>query len=108
MNDTATPTRKHTVNKIGIVTSDKREKTRTVAIEGQKINSKYGKRLKRESKYQVHDQANESGLGDKVEIAPCRPLSKTKTWRLVKVLEKAPAEVTHQVTATKEEETDAE
>ena len=56
------------------------------------------KRLKRDAKFQVHDPENQGGKGDRVEIVQCRPLSKTKSWRLVKVIEKAPAEVTHVTT----------
>lgn len=92
---TSTPTRHLTGTKVGIVTSDKRDKTRTVAVDFQKVHPKYGKRLRRQAKYQVHDEANQSGEGDRVEIAQCRPLSKTKSWRLVRVIEKAPAAVTH-------------
>ena len=100
MSQTATPKRKQAIRTIGVVTSDKRTKTRTVAVETQKVHAKYGKRLRRQVKYQVHDEQNESGLGDRVEISPCRPLSKTKSWRLVRVIEKAPAEVTHQEAPT--------
>ncbi len=95
MSDTQTTTRRLTGTKVGIVTSDKRDKTRTVEVDFQKIHPKYGKRLQRQAKFQVHDEKNESGAGDRVEIAQCRPLSKTKSWRLVRVLEKAPAAVTH-------------
>lgn len=96
MSETATPKRKQAISVVGVVTSAKRDKTRTVAVEIQKVHAKYGKRLRRQAKYQVHDESNESGAGDRVEISPCRPLSKTKSWRLVRVIEKAPAEVTHQ------------
>ncbi|MFI4861972.1 MAG: 30S ribosomal protein S17 [Phycisphaerales bacterium JB063] len=95
MSENTTPERRLTGTKVGVVTSDKRDKTCTVAVEYQKVHSKYGKRLKREAKYQVHDANNEAGQGDRVEIAQCRPLSKTKSWRLVRVLHKAPAEVAH-------------
>lgn len=100
MSDLTNQNRKHAATKTGIVTSDKRDKTRTVAIESQKIHAKYGKRVKREAKYQVHDESNESNVGDRVEISPCRPLSKTKSWRLIRVVTKAPAEVTHQEAPT--------
>ena len=96
-------TPKVTGTKVGIVTSDKRDKTRTVAVEYQKVHTKYGKRLRREAKYQVHDEKNEAGEGDRVEIAQCRPLSKTKSWRLVRVLEKAPEAVTHEAAAPEAE-----
>ena len=92
-------TKKVTGTKVGIVTSDKRDKTRTVAVEFQKVHAKYGKRLCREAKFQVHDEKNEAGQGDRVEIAQCRPLSKTKSWRLVRVIEKAPEAVTHEAEA---------
>ena len=58
---------------------------------------------RREAKFQVHDESNQSGEGDRVEIAQCRPLSKTKSWRLVRVLEKAPEAVTHQAEAPETE-----
>jgi len=90
-----TSTRNLTGIKVGVVTSSKRDKTRTVAVDFQKIHAKYGKRLRRQAKYQVHDETNQSGEGDRVEIAQCRPLSKTKSWRLVRVLEKAPEAVSH-------------
>ena len=92
-------TKKVTGTKVGVVTSSKRDKTRTVAVEFQKVHAKYGKRLRRQAKFQVHDESNESGQGDRVEIAQCRPLSKTKSWRLVRVLEKAPEDVSHQADA---------
>ena len=92
-------TQKVAGTKVGVVTSDKRDKTRTVAVEYQKVHAKYGKRLRRQAKYQVHDEKNEAGEGDRVEITPCRPLSKTKSWRLVRVIEKAPEAVTHQADA---------
>jgi small subunit ribosomal protein S17 len=97
MSETNTP--KVTGTKVGIVTSAKRDKTRTVAVEYQKVHAKYGKRLRREAKFQVHDESNDSGEGDRVEIAQCRPLSKTKSWRLVRVLERAPEDVAHKVEA---------
>ena len=95
MSESTTQTRRLTGTKIGVVTSDKRDKTRTVAVDFQKVHAKYGKRLRRQAKFQVHDEQNASGEGDRVEIAQCRPLSKTKSWRLVRVIEKAPAAVTH-------------
>ena len=99
MSETPTKPRRMTGTKVGIVTSDKRDKTRTVAVDFQKVHAKYGKRLRRQAKYQVHDETNQSGAGDRVEIAQCRPLSKTKSWRLVRVIEKAPEAVTHEATA---------
>ena len=89
---TETKTRKLTRTKVGVVTSDKRDKTRTVAVAFQQRHPKYGKYLKRHQRFQVHDEKNEAKSGDRVEIAPCRPLSKTKSWRLVRVVEEAPKE----------------
>lgn len=77
----------------GVVTSDKRDKTRTVEVDYQYKHPKYGKYLRRSTKYQVHDPANASKLGDVVQIVGCRPISKTKTWRLVKVVTAAPKAV---------------
>lgn len=99
MSDQPQAERHLTATRTGVVTSDKRDKTITVAVEYQKIHRKYGKRLKRDAKFQVHDQDNQAGQGDRVEIAQCRPLSKTKSWRLVRVITKAPAEVSHVTTS---------
>lgn len=99
MSDQPQAERHLTATRTGVVTSDKRDKTITVAVEFQKIHRKYGKRLKRDAKFQVHDQDNQAGHGDRVEIAQCRPLSKTKSWRLVRVITKAPAEVSHVTTS---------
>ncbi|WP_165310144.1 30S ribosomal protein S17 [Vibrio ziniensis] len=73
----------------GRVTSDKMDKSITVAIERFVKHPIYGKFVKRTTKVHAHDENNECGLGDLVEIKECRPLSKTKSWTLVKVLEKA-------------------
>ena len=76
---------------IGIVVSDKRNKSRTVAVDRVYRHPKYGKSIRRQTNYHVHDEGNVSHQGDKVEIVACRPMSKTKTWRLVKVVEAAVA-----------------
>ncbi|MEZ8605367.1 30S ribosomal protein S17 [Vibrio splendidus] len=73
----------------GRVVSDKMDKSIVVAIERTVKHPIYGKFIKRTTKVHAHDEENTCGLGDKVEIAECRPLSKTKSWTLVKVLEKA-------------------
>jgi len=73
----------------GRVVSDKMDKSITVAIERFVKHPIYGKFVKRTTKVHAHDENNECGLGDLVEIKECRPLSKTKSWTLVKVLEKA-------------------
>jgi small subunit ribosomal protein S17 len=71
----------------GVVESDKRSKTRTVVVAFQTMHPKYGKYMKNRTVLHVHDEKNESKLGDVVEVAQCRPISKTKQWRLVKVVE---------------------
>ncbi|WJT06672.1 30S ribosomal protein S17 [Vibrio harveyi] len=73
----------------GRVVSDKMDKSIVVAIERMVKHPIYGKFVKRTTKVHAHDENNECGIGDKVEIAECRPLSKTKSWTLVKVVEKA-------------------
>ncbi len=73
----------------GRVVSDKMDKSIVVAIERMVKHPIYGKFVKRTTKVHAHDENNECGLGDKVEIAECRPLSKYKSWTLVKVVEKA-------------------
>ncbi|MCC7191824.1 MAG: 30S ribosomal protein S17 [Phycisphaeraceae bacterium] len=84
-----------TSTKVGIVTSAKRDKTRTVAIDFQVRHPKYGKYLKKQTKFQVHDEKNVSKLGDRVEIANCRPISRTKSWRLVRVVEASAGQLEH-------------
>lgn len=73
----------------GRVVSDKMDKTITVLIERRVPHPVYGKYVRRSTKIHVHDQNNECKEGDTVVIEPCRPLAKTKSWRLVKILEKA-------------------
>ncbi|QXO17668.1 MULTISPECIES: 30S ribosomal protein S17 [Vibrio] len=73
----------------GRVVSDKMDKSITVAIERFVKHPIYGKFVKRTTKVHAHDENNECGIGDTVEISECRPLSKTKSWTLVKVVEKA-------------------
>jgi small subunit ribosomal protein S17 len=74
----------------GQVISDKRDKTVTVRIDRQVRHPLYGKYIRRSSKLHVHDERNECKLGDKVSVTQCRPLSRTKAWKLVQVLEKSP------------------
>lgn len=74
---------------IGIVVSDKMDKTRVVAVTEQFRHPLYGKYVKRTQKFHVHDEQNDSKSGDKVHIIETRPLSKTKRWRLMQVLERA-------------------
>ena len=73
-------------SRVGVVTSDAREKTRTVVVTFQAKHPKYGKFLRRKSTFQVHDPENQSKLGDRVEIANCKPISKTKSWRLLRIV----------------------
>lgn len=74
---------------IGVVTSDKMDKTITVAIETYKTHPLYGKRVKSTKTYKAHDENNVAKKGDKVLISETRPLSATKRFRLVKVVEEA-------------------
>ena len=80
---------KRTRELVGKVVSDANDKTVTVLVETYKNDSLYGKRVKYSKKYAAHDAKNEAKVGDKVRIAETRPLSKTKHFRLVKVIEKA-------------------
>ncbi len=75
--------------RVGYVVSDKMEKTIVVSIEDNVKHPVYGKIIKRTLKVHAHDENGECGIGDKVEIMETRPLSKTKRWRLVKIIEKA-------------------
>jgi small subunit ribosomal protein S17 len=74
---------------LGTVVSDTNDKTITVLVESYKNTKLYGKRVKSSKKYTVHDEKNEAKKGDKVKIAETRPLSKTKRFRLVEIVEKA-------------------
>ena len=75
--------------RVGRVVSDKMDKTIVIAIEDHVKHPVYGKIIKRTVKIHAHDEANECGIGDKVEVMETRPLSKTKRWRLVRIIEKA-------------------
>lgn len=75
--------------RIGIVTSDKMDKTVVVTIQDRVKHPLYSKIVDRSVKYKAHDENNECGIGDKVEIMECRPLSKDKNWRVVRIVEKA-------------------
>lgn len=74
---------------MGRVVSDKRQATRTVEVEWSRRHERYGKVMKGKTVFHVHDPKHESKLGDLVEIKQVRPISKTKTWALVQVLETA-------------------
>jgi len=75
--------------KTGRVTSSKANKTVTVMLERQVKHPLYGKYIKRSTKVHAHDEENSCGEGDLVTISECRPLSKTKSWRVVEILERA-------------------
>ncbi len=74
---------------IGRVVSNKMDKTVTVLVERRVQHPLYGKFIRRSTKVLAHDDANECGKGDMVMVEQCRPLSKSKSWRLVKILERA-------------------
>jgi small subunit ribosomal protein S17 len=82
---------KQSTNRVlqGRVISDKMDKTITVKVERQVKHPIYGKYIRLSTKMHVHDEANECAVGDDVEIEQCRPMSKNKSWRLVKVVAKA-------------------
>ena len=75
--------------RVGMVVSAKMDKTIVVAIADNVKHPKYGKVIKRTVKIHAHDEKNECGVGDKVEVMETRPLSGTKRWRLVNIIEKA-------------------
>ena len=75
--------------RVGKVVSNKMEKTIVVAIEDNVRHPKYGKIIKRTVKISAHDELNQCGIGDKVSVMETRPLSKTKRWRVVTIIEKA-------------------
>ena len=87
---------------VGIVSSDKRDKTITVSITNRETHPLYRKQYTKTRKYTAHDEKNEAHVGDKVEITACRPLSKTKAYTLVKVIERS-----HGSVELKDEATDA-
>ena len=73
----------------GVVTSNKMDKSITVAIKWKEKHPIYGKFVNKTKKYHAHDEKNECGIGDTVKIMETRPLSKTKRWRLVQIIESA-------------------
>jgi small subunit ribosomal protein S17 len=75
--------------RVGKVVSDKMDKTIVVAIEDRVVHPLYKKIMKRTYKLKAHDENNECGIGDRVEVMETRPLSKDKRWRLVSIVEKA-------------------
>lgn len=89
MNESAETSQKTIRTRIGRVISNKMDKSITVLVERRVKHPLYGKYITRSSKLHAHDENNECGIGDTVTITECRPISKTKTWRLVSVVEKA-------------------
>lgn len=75
-------------SRIGVVQSDSRDKTRKVEISFLAKHPKYGKYMRKRTVLHVHDEHNKSHTGDHVEVAPCRPVSKTKRWTLIRVVRK--------------------
>jgi small subunit ribosomal protein S17 len=88
-NPTAGPVRNTRKTREGLVVSDKMDKTVVVAVEDRVKHAKYGKVLRRTSKLKAHDEPNACGVGDRVLIMETRPLSATKRWRVVEILERA-------------------
>ena len=86
------PKRKSRSTRRGIVSSDARDKTIAVALSYSVVHPKYGKHMSRRTVLHAHDEKNEAARGDTVEIAECRPMSKSKHWRLVRVIRKAARE----------------
>lgn len=82
------PSRKLRKERIGVVTSNKMDKTITVAVERKVKHPIYGKFIKKTTHFHAHDEKNEASIGDTVLIMETRPLSKTKRWRLVEIVEK--------------------
>ena len=74
---------------IGIVKSDKMEKTIVVSIETLKLHPLYKKYVKRAKRVKAHDEKNEAKIGDRVRVIECRPISKEKCWKLVEIIERA-------------------
>lgn len=85
-----TADRKNRKSQIGIVVSDKMEKTIVVKVETRVAHPLYGKTMLTSKKYKAHDENNEARIGDRVQIVETRPLSKDKRWRLQTIVEKAP------------------
>lgn len=75
--------------RVGVVVSDKMDKTCVVAVERIVRHKLYGKRVRRTKKYKVHDEQNQCRIGDRVRIMETRPLSKDKRWRVVEILQRA-------------------
>ena len=84
-----TETRNLRKERIGVVVSNKMQKSIVVQVERREKHPKYGKFVKKTSKFAAHDENNDCGIGDTVRISETRPLSKNKCWRLVEIIERA-------------------
>lgn len=81
--------RNYRKSRVGVVVSDKMDKTIVVAVKDKVLHPLYGKTVNRTAKFKAHDENNECGIGDRVRIMETRPISKDKRWRLVEIVEKA-------------------
>ncbi|GAA0332432.1 30S ribosomal protein S17 [Actinoallomurus spadix] len=89
MSEQNTETRPYRKIREGLVVSDKMDKTVVVAVEDRVKHPLYGKIIRRTTKYKAHDEGNACGVGDRVRLMETRPMSATKRWRVVEILEKA-------------------
>ena len=89
MSENTNETRGFRKTREGLVVSDKMDKTVVVEVEDRVKHALYGKVIRRTTKYKAHDEANSCGVGDRVRMMETRPLSATKRWRVVEILEKA-------------------
>jgi len=86
--DTTTETRGHK-SQVGIVVSDKMEKSIVVRMDRSRVHPRYKKVMRLTKKVHVHDERNDANVGDTVRFVQCRPMSKTKSWRLLEIVERA-------------------
>lgn len=84
--------RKHRPRLMGVVVSDHRDKTIAVEFSYSVRHPKYGKYMRRTTRVHAHDEENAAHTGDRVELAFCRPISKSKSWRLLRIISRAPAQ----------------
>lgn len=75
--------------RVGVVTSNLMEKSIVITVERKVKHEKYGKFVKKSTKFVAHDEKNDCNIGDTVKVRECRPLSKTKNWRLIEIIERA-------------------
>ena len=89
LTDISMETRNLRKERVGVVTSNKMDKTITVAVQRKEKHPIYGKFVKKTTKFSAHDETNDCGIGDTVKIMETRPMSKNKNWRVVEVVERA-------------------